>query len=200
MIDKSVSTNTKNKIFLTAAKLFSSDGFYKVSVREICSSAGVTKPVLYYYFKDKESLLYELVEETHRLAAIVQKKYISEDKEFLQNLRGIGEVYKDFMKSHPDFARFSAFVNIMSAPQRVKDFKYEHAKREFEKLSIFFKKGQNLGILPETLEPDLLVRNFIGTILIYISEDILTNYDFDTFEKNVDNFLEFWIDKFTISN
>ena len=79
MSNTKLKQDTKNKIFVTAAKLFSNDGYYKVSVREICSNAGVTKPVLYYYFKDKESLLFEMVEETHRLGDEIKKKYFHTD-------------------------------------------------------------------------------------------------------------------------
>lgn len=196
MSNTKTKTDTKNKIFITGAKLFANDGYYKVSVREICDKAGVTKPVLYYYFKDKESLLFEMVEETHRLAAEIQKKHFSPNNDFKQNLRGIGKVYKEFLRLYPDFARFSAFVNIMAAPQKVKDLKYEYAMREFEKLSQFFVKGQQLGIIDSGIETDILVRNFIGSILTYISENILRNNDYQAFEKNVDKFIEFWIKQF----
>jgi AcrR family transcriptional regulator len=42
-------------------RLFSEKGYAGCSIREICESAGVTKPVLYYHFHNKEQLYQELV-------------------------------------------------------------------------------------------------------------------------------------------
>ncbi|MBV5350315.1 helix-turn-helix transcriptional regulator, partial [bacterium] len=37
-------------------ELFQQKGYRGVSVDEICLRCGITKPTLYYYFKDKENL------------------------------------------------------------------------------------------------------------------------------------------------
>lgn len=42
--------------------LFADKGYAGTSVREIVSMAGVTKPVLYYYFKSKEGLLQAILD------------------------------------------------------------------------------------------------------------------------------------------
>lgn len=44
-----------------ALSLFSKKGYEGASVREIIEEAGVTRPVLYYYFKNKEDLFRHLV-------------------------------------------------------------------------------------------------------------------------------------------
>ena len=49
-------TNAREKILRVATVLFSEKGYASSSVREIVELAGVTKPVLYYYFKNKEGL------------------------------------------------------------------------------------------------------------------------------------------------
>jgi AcrR family transcriptional regulator len=43
---------------------FTLRGYAATSVRELCEAAGVTKPVLYYYFKSKEGLYIQLMEES----------------------------------------------------------------------------------------------------------------------------------------
>jgi AcrR family transcriptional regulator len=47
-----------------ALELFTQRGYSATSVREICLAAGVTKPVLYYYFKSKEGLYLHLMEDS----------------------------------------------------------------------------------------------------------------------------------------
>ena len=49
-------TQSKEMILKAAAELFKEKGFANVSVREICSAAGVSLPMIYYYFKDKRGL------------------------------------------------------------------------------------------------------------------------------------------------
>jgi TetR/AcrR family transcriptional regulator len=51
----------KERIRKTAIGLFADKGFAATTTREICEGAAVTKPVLYYHFKDKEGLFRSLV-------------------------------------------------------------------------------------------------------------------------------------------
>lgn len=51
----------KEHILLAAASLFADKGYVGTSVREIVEAAGVTKPTLYYYFKNKEDLYVQLI-------------------------------------------------------------------------------------------------------------------------------------------
>ncbi len=44
-----------------AIRIFAEKGFAGASIREICKAAGVTKPVLYYHFRDKVHLYHELM-------------------------------------------------------------------------------------------------------------------------------------------
>jgi AcrR family transcriptional regulator len=54
-----VTATTRDRILRAANDLFAKQGFSRVSMRVVATSAGVTKPALYYYFKDKESLFEE---------------------------------------------------------------------------------------------------------------------------------------------
>lgn len=70
----SLEPDTREKLLETASHLFAEKGYASTSVREIVAKAGVSKPVLYYYFKSKEGLFYALME----WGAKVQKKIIDE--------------------------------------------------------------------------------------------------------------------------
>jgi len=54
---------------LRAAALdqFTRRGYAATNIRELCEAAGVTKPVLYYYFKSKEGLYLDLMEGAYSL-------------------------------------------------------------------------------------------------------------------------------------
>jgi len=66
--------NARQRLLDTATKLFAEKGYAGTSVREIVDRAGVSKPVLYYYFKSKEGLYYAILE----WAADVQQTILNE--------------------------------------------------------------------------------------------------------------------------
>jgi TetR/AcrR family transcriptional regulator, cholesterol catabolism regulator len=52
---------TRERILRLADHLFARHGYAGVSMREVAGAAGVTKPALYYHFRDKEALFEECV-------------------------------------------------------------------------------------------------------------------------------------------
>ncbi len=55
----------RQRLLDAAAELFNSKGYAGTTVREIVKAGGVTKPVLYYYFKNKEGIFLELMRGTY---------------------------------------------------------------------------------------------------------------------------------------
>ena len=56
----------RERLLTAALALFNEKGYAAASVREIVQAAGVTKPVLYYYFGSKEGLYLELMGSSYR--------------------------------------------------------------------------------------------------------------------------------------
>ena len=55
----------RKRLLAAALDQFCRRGYAASSVREICQAAAVTKPVLYYYFRSKEGLYLQLMEESY---------------------------------------------------------------------------------------------------------------------------------------
>ena len=60
-ISKSTDTAVRQRLLSCATRLFTRKGYTATTVREIVEAAGVTKPVLYYYFRNKEGIYLELI-------------------------------------------------------------------------------------------------------------------------------------------
>jgi len=58
-------TDARERLLAAALDQFTRCGYAATSVRELCDAAGVTKPVLYYYFKSKAGLYLQLMEESY---------------------------------------------------------------------------------------------------------------------------------------
>lgn len=64
---ESIQPDARERLLDAALVLFTQRGYAASSVREICAAAGVTKPVLYYYFGSKEGLYLQLMEKSYAL-------------------------------------------------------------------------------------------------------------------------------------
>jgi TetR/AcrR family transcriptional regulator len=53
--------SVRHRLLAAATDLFTQRGYAATTVREIVGAAGVTKPVLYYYFRNKEGIYLELM-------------------------------------------------------------------------------------------------------------------------------------------
>ncbi len=51
----------REQIFSAAARLFAQKGYGRTSLQELAGALGVTKPALYYYYRSKEDLLFEIL-------------------------------------------------------------------------------------------------------------------------------------------
>lgn len=59
--------DARERLLAAALEQFGQRGYAATSTRELCAAAEVTKPVLYYYFKSKEGLYLQLMEDSYRL-------------------------------------------------------------------------------------------------------------------------------------
>ena len=62
--NKSSKDSVRQRLLTAATDLFARKGYAGTTVREIVDSAHVTKPVLYYYFQNKEGIYLELMRQT----------------------------------------------------------------------------------------------------------------------------------------
>jgi TetR/AcrR family transcriptional regulator len=60
-ISKSTDTAVRQRLLSCATQVFTRKGYTATTVHEIVEAAGVTKPVLYYYFRNKEGIYLELI-------------------------------------------------------------------------------------------------------------------------------------------
>ena len=66
MVDADPFEATRDRVLRLADALFARRGYAAVSMRDVALAAGVTKPALYYHFRDKEALYEECVSPSQR--------------------------------------------------------------------------------------------------------------------------------------
>lgn len=184
--------DTKMRIFLTAAELFAKEGYDRVPIRQICEKVGVGKPTLYYYFKDKETLLTELVQYSFTLAENFIKKYMESQDNYFDKLRGIIHARKAFMQKYPYFMRFFIMLHLQPIPKTVFNELGKIAHIHFNKLITFLKEGQQKGFIDRQMNILLLANTITGTLNQLFFRYALLKDKQAMSESNLNDLFEFW--------
>ncbi|GAB6074442.1 TetR/AcrR family transcriptional regulator [Nautilia lithotrophica] len=78
---------TKEEILKTALKLFATKGYENTSLEEIANRIGITKPAIYYHFKNKKALYNEIFVEKFSKLEFELKNSLEENlKEYIYKL------------------------------------------------------------------------------------------------------------------
>ncbi|MDO8771257.1 MAG: TetR/AcrR family transcriptional regulator [Burkholderiaceae bacterium] len=100
----------KQAVIAEASRAFGRHGYKNVSLDEIAKTLNVTKPALYYYFKNKQELVYECHELAMQLGDRVLQNAIASES------TGYGRITA-FMKNY-----ISLLTDEMGAPAILHDF------------------------------------------------------------------------------
>lgn len=144
---KKETKTSREEIKLKAFKLMAKQGIKNISMRHIAQACGVSKPVLYYYFKDKDDLLFQMVKERLEEVSAEINKGIKEDLSvagLLHNLLASHYIVKT------DFKEISSFLlnlNIYVRGNKVLEQKLIKMQKQankniYEILNSQYKKGR----------------------------------------------------------
>ena len=143
--NKNDDQSVKQALLLAGISLFSEKGYASSSVREIVALAGVTKPVLYYYFQNKEGLFQaildgaaekqeELLRETSQMTGTVPERII-----FLYR-----RIYEEIASNHKLFRMIHNL--IFGPPQGAPEYDMEgYHHRMLEAVKAIYKQGLERG-------------------------------------------------------
>ncbi|HAF62078.1 MAG TPA: hypothetical protein DCK95_07110 [Anaerolineaceae bacterium] len=177
------STQTQEKILQAANNLFSSNGYDRTGVSQICQAAGVSKGAFYHHFPSKHSVF----------MALLQRWLEELDKDFLKNEIASGDVLGAihgmaassemiFSDGQGQFPLFLEFWEKSVRDEKV----WEETKEPYMKYFLYFsqliKKGVDRGtIFP--VNPASAARAIIGLAIGIILQGMLYPQDADWKEE-----------------
>ncbi len=181
------SEDTREHIAHAATRLFSKQGFDGTSIRDIAKAAGVTKPVLYYYFENKEDMFVTLIREAYAFFFNRLSEITSNPGDFMERLRETTNLYFLLFKDYEDTVRLiyhAAFSPRNTIPHvDIMAFEKEH----FELLAVLFTEGINQGFIREG-NIEQLIMHYLGSISVYMQTLMLDPTSVP------DNFVEILLD------
>jgi AcrR family transcriptional regulator len=131
----------KERLFLAAADLFAEKGYASTSVREIVTRAGVTKPVLYYYFDSKEGLFRAIIDWAAQLQQQVITEALGEPGPVLERLNGfLRRVYRGVYEYQSLFRMIHNL--IFGPPQGTPEFDFQpFHRRMVDAINAIYSEG-----------------------------------------------------------
>lgn len=177
---------TKNKIVATMYDLVAEKGYDKTSIGQISDSIGIKKASVYYYFKSKEEIFLQMVQELYEFD-YSHKTHLFEDgisiAFYQRELISFGEALIDSYFENPSLRKVYAEIDLQTT--RISALK-EIAKTADENLNQFLIRCMAQGIEIGAFQKDfdtMINAQILYTILIGIDAAIL--YDLPVEPKAV---------------
>jgi len=187
------SSRTRRQILRAAVKRFANAGYAAASVQQIVGDAKVSKPALYYHFRDKAGLFQALVSEAHDERFGVVQEAVTRGRDLPGKLVEILVALFDYFHHNRELTRI-AFATAFAAPGEVPaEVRYlDKCQRNLEFIHSLMKRAQKDGELSNRFDSRDLAYGFYGLTNFYVRSHLLMpNYRLDrrTAERIVDLFL-----------
>lgn len=186
----------KQKGILKAAlNLFGDKGYSDTSMEDIASHCGISKAALYQYYKSKEDIFCETVQQGAVICGLDKLPAINLEDDMA---RVLGSIACNYLKemSQPD--RINLFRTLLSDSRRVTEpgeLLYNNVIDSFyNALAGYFEEQKTMGKLRD-INTKFAARAFMGTLMSFVFVDRLINPAKKEFEdsyivdKAVDMFL-----------
>ena len=158
----------REKILESAKSLFIEHGYHGLAMREIAEALGVTKPALYYHFKDKEELFLAILQKNlddieTGIDAILAKQVSSKEAIYLFIQHVLNQTAED---------RAVIVLEIQEAkqlsPSARANFYQTYQEKFIQKLQSIFSQGVNNGEFRK-IDPAFATWTLLGILYPYMA-------------------------------
>lgn len=183
---------TKERIFEAAAKLFGERSISAVSMREIAEQAGVSKPMLYYYFESKAGICRALIEAGIESACTAITAIADSQLPFEDRLVKLLLLRFKQIKKRPQLVKL--FIDFLYGPDTI-GLRKEYSDRAMEPLNMLrdlFIEAQTHGKIRNDMNPATLVGIFSGISNTFVADFVVNgtgNLDDELARQLVDSFM-----------
>ncbi|MCH7959586.1 MAG: TetR/AcrR family transcriptional regulator [Candidatus Hydrogenedentes bacterium] len=162
----------QTRLLESAIKLFASKGYDGASIREIVRDAGVTRPVLYYYFKNKEDLFCSIVEQQFGLFDEQVDTILRTESGCRNRLKALIQFTFESASVAPDLVRMILQYFFSSAQDSFRIDKEALVERRFEGIVEMMRQGLENGELVGR-DPEILAHTFSAVMDMHVMSSSL---------------------------
>ena len=162
-LKKTNETDAKTRLMEAGIALFGEQGYASTSVREIVARAGVTKPVLYYYFESKEGLFQSILNHADALQQEMLAQALERPGTALERLSALFRMTYEGVLRYKSL--FKMIYNLIFGPPQgapLFDFDRYH-RRMVDAVRAIYVEGRMKGEVVEA-EPDEVAILVLGIL------------------------------------
>jgi AcrR family transcriptional regulator len=166
MIPAHPGEGTRERILRLADELFARHGYARVSMRAVAGAAGVTKPALYYYFRDKDALYEECMLAMQQRQASALRDAADGAGSLGERLTAVAHALLTASAHHP--------IRVMSdVTEHLPPESRERLRRGFSEsvvgpLAAFFTSAQERGEVRDAVTPELAAATLLGVCMSFL--------------------------------
>lgn len=155
--------DAKTRLMEAGIVLFGEQGYASTSVREIVGLAGVTKPVLYYYFESKEGLFLSILNHADALQGEMLAQVLERPGTTLERIRGLYRMTYEGVVRYKSL--FKMIYNlIFGPPQGAPSFDFDrYHRRMVDAIRTIYLEGRMKGEVVEA-EPEEVAILVLGIL------------------------------------
>ena len=164
-----VEQDTKTRIFIVAAHLFSEKGYNGVSMREISQESGFSKPMIYYYFGSKEEIYKALIDASVEHVTDALKSVDEKDISAKQKLVFFTQKFFQMTLKFPEFVKFYISLTTLNDDIPFIDKVKKEAANRISLLADLIQNAQKTGEFGPKLDPRIAAGIYTGTLIYFIN-------------------------------
>jgi AcrR family transcriptional regulator len=162
-------SDTRQHLLRAALKHFANSGYAATSVQDIVDDAKLSKPALYYHFKDKAGLFQALVHEAHDERFRLLRAAAENNVGIRAQLEAALTALFAYFRENRDLMRLS-FATMFAAPGEAPEDAacVEKCERNFEFVHALIRRAQKNGELDGHFSSQEIAFGFYGLANFYL--------------------------------
>lgn len=186
-------SDTRRQILSAALKRFAHAGYAAASVQQIVDDAKVSKPALYYYFKDKAGLFQALVSEAHDERYRLMNEAVARYQDIRGQLEEILSTLLEYFRTNRELMRIS-FATMFAAPGEIPEGLCcaDKCERNFEFVHSVIKRAQKNGELEKRFDSQKMAFGFYGLCNFFLVSHLVVP-DYKTDRKTAQHVVELFL-------
>lgn len=169
---------TEEKILKAAEREFIDKGYAGARTTSIAAAAGVTHAMLHYYFRTKEKLFQQILEEKLKfIRGMMLTHLIHPDRPVLENVKSAIETHLDFLSANPELPRFMLTV-LSGYPEFILFFKEKVDNDNQDIVKIFqaeIDRSAELGLCRKTDARMLLLDIISLNVFSFVAAPLISS-------------------------
>lgn|GEM_PF-646282 len=160
---------SKEKIIKAAIRIFAQKGYDGATMDGIAQAARLTKPMIYYHFKNKKELYLYLIESQVERFYNRLQDILTAPRDHLQILSMVIDYYDEAFRTSPEmlqlFQRETAgnarFLDLLTG---------KYFSKIQQQMAAFFRDGAQAGVFRSSLNYDLCALTLPAILMFHFSE------------------------------